>query len=344
MLIKAAEYFAKYQTSLCVRDDEQVDAWLAQFSSATKKMEAVKENFRIREYGLGFPHQRWQYNGHVYTLDELVEKLKDLIKKEKEMELPAKPPVQSNHLERREVPIFGTPSAELEDLERERQERKERIGRSAAEIAAECNLKKEGSIFSQVQPPQRPKWSTLEGKMIDVLFRNQCNDDERSTQSRWCQGEVLMITSQNEDEARVTVKWNVIDFCILSKQRAKERELEIVSCNIEGFKWAVHGDHTLSDETRKKYGPILEIELKKRAEIEESMRNVSGEELTSEVVLRDDLFNKDKDDGWRLDFNLVVLDFDFDFGGKGSSKKETGSNYSGKDALSSVQELSSDED
>ena len=74
------------------------------------------------------------------------------------------------------------------------------------------------------------------------------------------------------------------------------------------------------------------------------MCNVSGEGLTSEVVLRDDKFNKDKDDGWRLDFNLVVLDFDFDFEGKGSSKKETGSNYSGKDALLSVQELSSDED
>ena len=48
-------------------------------------MEAVKDNFCIREYGIGFPHQRWQYNGHVYMLDESVEFLKDLIEREKEM-------------------------------------------------------------------------------------------------------------------------------------------------------------------------------------------------------------------------------------------------------------------
>ena len=50
-----------------------------------------------------------------------------------------------------------------------------------------------------------------------------------------------------------------------------------------------------------------------KAEIEGSMNNISDElnKTTCEYVLKENRFNKVKKDEGRLDFNLVILDFEF---------------------------------
>ena len=103
---------------------------------------------------------------------ELAEKVREMIRAEREMtNIPTCPPADFSAMQRRDVPAYGTPSSELEALDRKRQQHFAKVKTAeAASRIAERHIKREGSMYSQLQPIKPPYWEDLVDKRIDVLF------------------------------------------------------------------------------------------------------------------------------------------------------------------------------
>lgn len=184
-----------------------------------------------------------------------------MIRAEKKLtDIPTKPPADFSAMKRRNVRTFGTPTPELEALDRKRDGVFDKLKTQAAARIAERHMKRGGSLYCQMQPHKTPSWDEVATKRIDVLFdmeyKNVEGDDtdrsEVKKELRWCQGKVIKTVSVGDKEAEFEVEWDAMK-------------------DTEDF----------------------------------------SEKTTSNVTLEADKFNKDTQDGWRLDFDFVALDVDF---------------------------------
>merc|ERR1712176_1084109 len=155
------------------KDENEVDELLKSIKTKTDQWEFLKDNFRARDWGLGLTqfHQAWTVNGRKVTMEELVEELKNMIRAEKKLKnIPTKPPADFSSMKRRNVPIYGTPTPELEALDRKRQAGFQKVKTQAAARIAERHIKREGSLYCQMQPIKTPSWDSLVNERIDALF------------------------------------------------------------------------------------------------------------------------------------------------------------------------------
>jgi len=81
----------------------------------------------------------------------------------------------------------------------------ELIRNSVNELRRAREDRGEGSMFNALQPFARPELKTLLGKRIDVLheFNLDLGNNEKTTENRWCQGEVLEVYDKVKPTVRV---------------------------------------------------------------------------------------------------------------------------------------------
>ena len=82
------------------------------------KYESIKESINIWVKGFGWTqfHQSWSKDGKQHSVEFLAEKLKCIIKLEKKLSIPAKPPI--NIPKRKKLPTLGKQIVVLENLDK----------------------------------------------------------------------------------------------------------------------------------------------------------------------------------------------------------------------------------
>jgi hypothetical protein len=92
--IEGLYYHRMYVSPACWKDDHRyVTRELRKLTSESAKYHALKENIMIRVKGFGWEwcRHQWSKDGRKYTVEELANHLRRIIKEEKNHEIPIEP-------------------------------------------------------------------------------------------------------------------------------------------------------------------------------------------------------------------------------------------------------------
>ena len=142
---------------------------LKKITSATAKYTALKENIMIRVKGFSWDWCKhpWSKDGRKYTIKELADHLRWIIKEEKKHSIPDEP--LPNVPQQISLPVLGTQTEEVVELDRKYLANEDEFKKKARTLRNERELKGEGSIYSSMQPFLRPEISDLMYERFDVL-------------------------------------------------------------------------------------------------------------------------------------------------------------------------------
>jgi hypothetical protein len=126
-LIEAMYYYTMYSSAACWKDNVRiVDSELKKITSKTARYDALKENIMIRVKGFGWDwcKHAWSKNGRRYSIKELADHLKWIIKEERKRHvvIPSEPPL--NVPKRIDLPVLGTEIDDIADLDKKYMENK----------------------------------------------------------------------------------------------------------------------------------------------------------------------------------------------------------------------------
>ena len=126
------------------------------------------------------------------------------------MSIPDKPRI--NIPKRKKLPILGKQTVVVENLDKNYIKDEEGFVRNADTIRKEREDIGIGSMYSEMQPRNRPKIdTTFVGTRIEVLFMFDILDrDEPEKALRWCQGKVVKVL-ENKKIPTVEVLWDPIE-------------------------------------------------------------------------------------------------------------------------------------
>lgn len=199
--IEASYYWEMYNKSdACWKNIRTMKTMLGRLSSESTKLEALKENIRMRVIGLGWTQFAitWSSKGKKRSVVEFTDHMKMIIKEEKKLTPPTDPAIQLPT--RKELPVLGTATQQLIDSNETAQIDVEQFRK---EVAGLRQQRGEGSIYSALQPLVCPEPDELVDKRIDVLYSFQLTSDGDKA-LRWCQGKVIeVITDQRVPTVRV---------------------------------------------------------------------------------------------------------------------------------------------
>lgn len=173
-------------------------------------MDALKTNILIRVKGFGWEwcHHAWSKNGRVYTVNELAKHVEMIIREEKKrmLKIPKKP--KPNVPKRKKTGFLGTPVDEVAELDKKYIADEGKFEKKASGIQLRREVTGESSIYSRMQPFDRPEVETLLNRRIDYL----CTFDEgtKDEQLCWCQGEVIEVDKNPNKPNTVTVYWDPV--------------------------------------------------------------------------------------------------------------------------------------
>ncbi len=188
-------YRKMYESAACLKGDVRViNRELKKLTSDTARYDALKENIMIQVIGLGWDwcKHAWSKNGQKYSIKELADHLRWIVKEERKCHIviPSEPPV--NVPKRMDVPVLGTEIDDIADLDKKYLANEEQFGLNAEQIGQAREARGEGSIYLLLQPFIRPNVNELLGRRIDVLYSCTLPGDGGSV-LRWCQGEVIEV-------------------------------------------------------------------------------------------------------------------------------------------------------
>ena len=111
--IDSLYYFEMYSSLSCWKTTSEVNRELKRLKSNTSKLNALKENIRIRVLGLGWTDLStpWSKSGICLTVSELTVHLKYIISQENKRTIPSKPPALRP--KRKTLPLLGNIVKEL---------------------------------------------------------------------------------------------------------------------------------------------------------------------------------------------------------------------------------------
>ena len=173
-LINAIYCYQIYFSSACVKDDPKVVRKIFnELSSDAARHRLLHRNIEIQTIGFGGEFQdkyetTWSHNGKMRSVKELSDHLRRIVRKEKNMEIPDKPPASVP--ERREMQILGNAlTAELRELDTKYFNQVGKFRKDAEKLRQELESKGEGSMYSQLQSWISPELFNLPEQRIDVL-------------------------------------------------------------------------------------------------------------------------------------------------------------------------------
>ena len=169
-----------YNSDVCWKGQQSiVKKMLGRLKSDSAKLEALKENIRMRVIGLGWKQFAitWSSKGAKRSVDELATHLKMIIREEKRLTPPKDPALKMP--KRPELPILGTASRQLIESNATATIDEDEFRKQAEELRRQREARGEGSIFSIMQPLYCPELDELINKRIDVLYSFQLDSGEK---------------------------------------------------------------------------------------------------------------------------------------------------------------------
>ena len=108
-----------YSSDACWKNDPKVvTSELGKLNSELAKYHSNKENIMIQVKGFGWNwcKHRWSKDGHKYSVFELVQHLRYIIREEKSMDIPSEPPFYVP--QRQELGVLGTQTSIVAELDK----------------------------------------------------------------------------------------------------------------------------------------------------------------------------------------------------------------------------------
>ena len=202
--VLALYYHDKYDSEACWKTAAKVDEQLEQLRSNTAKLNALKEQIRIRVVGFGWTefHITWSTKRVARTPDMLADHLKTILKAEASRPIPRDPP--ANLPTRKDVSTLGTLSKDVAAMDQARSENDQEFKASANQLRDERERDGFGDRYMEQQPVVMPAYDTLLNKKIEKLF--EMTEPDTTTNLNWCQGEVMKVSKGGSN--KVTIRWN----------------------------------------------------------------------------------------------------------------------------------------
>jgi len=147
-LIEASYYWDMYFSDVCWKGKQSiVKTMLAQLRSESAKVEALKENIRMRVLGLGWKQFSitWSQKGVRRSVDELAMHLKMIIREERKLTPPTDPALEMP--KRAVLPILGTATQQLLERNDTAKIDEKEFRERAEELRMQREVRCEGSIF-----------------------------------------------------------------------------------------------------------------------------------------------------------------------------------------------------
>ncbi len=179
--IEGLYYHQMYFSPACWKDDHRyVTRELLKLSSESAKYHALKKNIMIQVKGFGreWCRHQWSKYGRKYTVEELANHLRRIIKEEKNHEIPSKP--VPNVPQRVNLLTLGTQTECAKELDQKYMTDDDKFKRSACEIQKRREMKGEGSIYASMQPFARPALCDLVNEHIDYPFKLLVRENQNS--------------------------------------------------------------------------------------------------------------------------------------------------------------------
>jgi len=135
--IEALYYHDMFASPACWMTTKVVDRELKKLKSKAAKLNALKENIRIRVIGFGWKDLStpWSKNGVAYTPAELASHLKMMLSKQRSRQIPEKPPVLLP--QRKSVPLLGTQAPDVMAIDEARKKDEEEFEEKARRVQKE---------------------------------------------------------------------------------------------------------------------------------------------------------------------------------------------------------------
>lgn len=191
--IDALYYHEMYGSAACWKTAQAVDRELAKLKTKTAKLEALKENIKMRVVGLGFSDlaTAWSKDGKEFTPHHLAAHLKTIITATRSRTIPAKPPIPLP--ERKALPSLGVQAHDAAALDLLQLSKGTDFEAEARRVRAEREAAGIGDPRAEKQQQSRPLVDkALLGKRLEI-----CCDydlDEGGSEPRWCAGEVVLVS------------------------------------------------------------------------------------------------------------------------------------------------------
>jgi len=205
--IEASYYWEMYRSDACWKNVRTMKTMLGRLNSESAKLEALKENIRMRVIGFGWTQFAitWSSKGKKRSVVELTHHMKMIIKEEKKLTPPSDPAIQLPT--RAELPVLGTATQQLIDSNETAQIDEEQFRKEVEELRQQREDRGEGSIYSALQPLVCPEPDELVDKRIDVLYSFTLDSGEKVL--RWCQGKVIALVADTS-KPTVCVRWDAM--------------------------------------------------------------------------------------------------------------------------------------
>lgn len=173
-------------------------------TSNSAKLNAVKEQIRIRVLGFGWNdlHHPWSKDGVAYTPQQLLDYLVDVIlPEEKKRGLPDKP--EMNLPSRKYLPQLGEKTADVDVLEMKYEMEKDKAIEEAIQLREDWEGQGLTDRHEKLQPPRPEVDAKLVDKEMEILFAYK--EPDGSINMMWCQGTVMAV----KKNSKVHIKWDI---------------------------------------------------------------------------------------------------------------------------------------
>ena len=154
----------------CWKTDPKIVATeLNKLTSENMRYSALKQNIMIRVKGMSWEWRRhaWSKDGRKYSVKELAQHLRWIIKEEKKYDVPPGPSI--NVPTRTHLPTLGTQMCDEAALDCRYLSDENKFKQRAEKACRERESKGECSMYSQLQPFSRPELTELIGKRHLIL-------------------------------------------------------------------------------------------------------------------------------------------------------------------------------
>ena len=191
--VDALYYYEKWGSPACWKTAAKAEAEFAKLPSKSAKLEAVKEQIRIRVLGLGWADLStpWTVDGAVLTPAMLMVHLKKIITEQARRTAPTKPPVPG--LERKELPSLGTRTSDVAMLDTKELEKGSTLEAAARATKAAREAKGVGDSYQERQGSRPEIDEALVGKRIEAVCHYTLPDGVFGDALMWCAGEVIGV-------------------------------------------------------------------------------------------------------------------------------------------------------
>jgi hypothetical protein len=209
--IDALYYHEMWGSPACWKTAAKATAEYAKLNSTSAKLEALKEQIRIRVLGLGWKDLAcaWSAEGKPFPPAQLLAHLNTIILAQAKRPIPTAPPAPG--MGRKTLPEFGKRTAQVAGLDDREAAGGAAIVAAARALKATREAKGIGDSY-QARQGSQPSHDALQGERIEAIFHYTLPEGVFGEALMWCSGTVIDLdprpyTSFPKGKS-ATVRWD----------------------------------------------------------------------------------------------------------------------------------------